>query len=74
MEETINIVGAVQNPDTTQPQVPSSALDSIKQEIAAITPAEGETHVGMLSIKTANRAIKDAARRPNPRNLYGGLW
>src|SRR5574344_2657152 len=49
-------------------------LEAIKAEVDSIAPAEGETFVGMLAIKTANRTIRDAARRPNPKDLFNGLW
>ena len=39
-------------------------------QLAAAVPEQ----VGMLTIKTANRTIKEAALRPNPDALYLTLW
>ena len=39
-------------------------------QLAAAVPEQ----IGMLSIKTANRTIKEAALRPNPDALYLTLW
>jgi predicted ATP-dependent serine protease len=52
----------------------SSALDAIRAQVSAVQPKDGERYVGMLSIKTANQTVIDAARRPNPVDLYNSLW
>ncbi len=52
----------------------TSAITAVTAQIEKLTPPEGESYIGMLSIKTANRAVHDASRRPNPRNLYRHLW
>ena len=41
---------------------------------AALEDAEHAEKVGMFRIKTANQAIADAARRPDPEDLYHELW
>ena len=41
-----------------------------KADLLAAAVAE---QVGMLTIKTANRTISEAALRPNPDALWGGL-
>ncbi len=51
-----------------------SAIEAVAADFASIAPPEGETYVGMLSVKTANRSVYDAARLPNPRNLFNQLW
>lgn len=52
----------------------SSTLDAIRAQVSAAQPKDGETFVGMLSIKSANQTVIDAARRPNPVDLYNSLW
>ena len=39
----------------------------------AFTP-EGAAEIGMLTIKTANQTVEDAAMRPDPDQLYHELW
>lgn len=46
-------------------------VEKITQEIEDV---ENSNLVGMLRIKTANQTVIDAARRPNPKNLYHSLW
>ena len=41
----------------------SSTLDAIRAQVSAAQPKDGETFVGMLSIKSANQTVIDAARR-----------
>jgi hypothetical protein len=43
----------------------ASTLDAIRAEISAAQPKDGEYLVGMLSIKTDNQTVIDAARRPS---------
>lgn len=52
----------------------SSTLDAIRAQVSAAQPKDGETFVGMLSIKSANQTVIDAARLPNPVDLYNSLW
>ena len=46
----------------------------INQITAEIETNSGANHVGMLKLRTANKAIRDAALRPDPEDLYNGLW
>ena len=32
------------------------------------------TDVGMLTLRSANKTLKVAAMRPDPEDLYNGLW
>ena len=50
--------------------------DAIKTELqkADEVTASVPEQIGMLTIKTANRTIKEAALRPNPDALYLTLW
>lgn len=48
--------------------------DPIKAITGAIEASENSQEVGMLTIKQANNALKDAAGRPNPEELYHSLW
>ena len=36
--------------------------------------AASADNIGMFTVKTANRTLADARRRPNPDTLYQGLW
>lgn len=36
--------------------------------------AASSDNIGMFTVKTANRTLADARRRPNPDTLYQGLW
>ena len=51
-------------------------IDSIGAELqkAVQMQAEVPEHVGMFTIKTANRTIREAALRPNPNTLWQTLW
>lgn len=46
----------------------------INQIAAEIEANTGADHIGMLRLRTANKAIRDAALRPDPEDLYNGLW
>ena len=46
----------------------------INQITAEIETNSGADHIGMLKLRTANKAIRDAALRPDPEDLYNGLW
>ena len=46
----------------------------INQITAEIETNSGANHIGMLKLRTANKAIRDAALRPDPDDLYNGLW
>ena len=48
--------------------------DPIKAICQEIESAAETEFVGMFSIKTANRTLTDASRRPNPDPLYWELW
>ena len=48
--------------------------DPIKAISAEIESAAGAENIGMFTIKTANRTLKDASLRPNPNPLYHELW
>lgn len=49
-------------------------IRDIKSEIDGAFCDGGATEIGMLSIKTANQTIDDAAKRPDPEQLYMELW
>ena len=49
-------------------------LNPITAITAEIEASEGVEHIGMLSVKSANRAIDDAAKRPDPQPLYKTFW
>ena len=46
-------------------------IEAISNEIESAAAAD---NIGMFTIKTANRTVADASRRPNPRPLYRELW
>ena len=49
----------------------SNPIEQITAEVESRTDA---TDVGMLTLRTANRTLKIAAMRPDPEDLYNGLW
>ena len=49
-------------------------LNPVEAISAEIESSISTQTVGMLRLKKANATIVDAARRPNPRDLYHGLW
>ena len=49
----------------------ANPLEAIRSEFETIPDT---TDIGMLSIKSANRTLEDAARRPDPEQLYLELW
>ena len=53
-----------------------NVLDAIKMELqkADEVVASVPEQIGMLTVKTANRTIREAALRPNPDALYLTLW
>ena len=46
-------------------------IQAISNEIESAAAAD---NIGMFTIKTANRTVADASRRPNPSPLYQELW
>lgn len=48
--------------------------DPQKAIIEAVESSENTTQVGMLTIKSANNALLDASRRPDPDQLFHSLW
>jgi len=53
-----------------------SYIDMIGAELAKATQLHAEVpeHIGMFTVKTANRTIREAALRPNPDPLWMTLW
>ena len=49
----------------------ANPLEAIRSEFETIPDT---TDIGMLSIKSANRTLEDAAQRPDPEQLYLELW
>lgn len=49
-------------------------ISAISSEIDNVLSDEGVTEIGMLTIKSANRTVEDAAKRPDPEMLYRELW
>ena len=49
-------------------------LNPVEAISAEIESSISTQTVGMLRLKKANATIVEAARRPNPRDLYHGLW
>lgn len=49
-------------------------IKGLKAEIDSAFSQEGAYEIGMLTIKTANQTVEDAARRPDPEQLYKELW
>lgn len=59
------------------PQLPEAWEDNPVEAIigeAEAASEEARKHVGMLIVRTANETIAEAASRPNPADLYRGLW
>lgn len=52
----------------------NNTLNPVEAITAEIQASEGVESIGMLSIKPVNKAVEDAARRPNPRALFGEFW
>jgi hypothetical protein len=50
------------------------AIDPIQAITQEIESAAATENIGMFSIKSANRTLIDAMRRPNPDPLYRELW
>ena len=48
--------------------------DPIKAISAEIDSAAAADNIGMFTVKTANRTLTDASKRPNPDPLYHELW
>ena len=48
--------------------------DPIKAISAEIESAASADNIGMFTVKTANRTLTDASKRPNPDPLYRELW
>lgn len=46
-------------------------IEAVSAEIESVAAAET---IGMFTVKTANRTLRDASRRPNPDPLYHELW
>lgn len=55
-------------------QIQTSIIDEISTEIDSAFSPEKATEIGMLSIKSANQTVEDAAKRPDPEQLYHELW
>ena len=51
-------------------KIKSHSLDMINVEKAV----EDVLNYGMLSVRSVNKTLQDASSRPNPRDLYWGLW
>lgn len=49
-------------------------IQDINAEIDNAFSPEGATDIGMLTIKSANQTVDDAAKRPDPEQLYHELW
>lgn len=52
------------------------AIGAIGAELAKAKQLQAEVpeHIGMFTVKTANRTIQEAALRPNPNTLWMTLW
>lgn len=48
--------------------------DPVQAITAEMERAASSDNIGMFTVKTANRTLADARRRPNPDTLYQGLW
>ena len=48
--------------------------DPVQAITAEMERAASADNIGMFTVKTANRTLADARRRPNPDTLYQGLW
>ena len=51
-------------------KIKSHSLDMVNIEKAV----EDVLNYGMLSVRSVNKTLQDASSRPNPRDLYWGLW
>lgn len=49
-------------------------VDPIKAISAEVESAAAADNIGMFTVKTANRTLTDASKRPNPDSLYHELW
>ncbi len=49
-------------------------IHDLSTEIDSAFSPEGATDIGMLTIKSANQTVEDAAKRPDPEQLYHELW
>lgn len=49
-------------------------VDPIKAISAEVESAAAADNIGMFTVKTANRTLTDASKRPNPDPLYHELW
>ncbi len=54
--------------------VTENMVRAISAEIDNALGDEGITEIGMLTVKSANRTVEDAAKRPDPEMLYKELW
>lgn len=55
-------------------EIQNSVIEAITGEIDGAFSNEKAVEIGMLSIKSANRTIEDAAKRPDPEQLFRELW
>lgn len=51
-----------------------STIQAITAEIDRAFTPEGAAEIGMLTLKSANRTVEDASKRPDPEQLYLELW
>lgn len=49
-------------------------VDPIKAISAEVESAASSDNIGMFTVKTANRTLVDASRRPDPEPLFHELW
>lgn len=49
----------------------NNPVTQITAEIESVADA---THIGMLRLRSANKTLRVAAMRPDPEDLYNGLW
>lgn len=47
-----------------------STIQAITAEIDRAFTTEGAAEIGMLTLKSANRTVEDASKRPDPEQLY----
>jgi predicted ATP-dependent serine protease len=76
--------GTAETAPSTRDKVTNFSTDTqaVEQSLAALRrvaenqrePEADRSAVGMLTVKTANDWIKEAARRPRPKQLYRALW
>ena len=55
-------------------EIQNSVIEAITGEIDEAFSNEKAVEIGMLSIKSANRTIEDASKRPDPEQLFRELW